>query len=351
MPRYAKTRKELFSRISRRLETNAALLERTGKPSLKQLKVFWIEANPNYSPSPFPSSGWEETERRFYVLPDPDEAKHIWLDATDERVWRAYTFGPREDIEAILKRKLLHRRGLDRVWLAEAFMERLRREHGYQDRGFRFYFRDTLSTAKNPSERPKFSAKFWLGEEIPAKQGRFLELAQEAFSKSSLRMGRESRDPSSRVSGLLLEVYAEGCMTVTTSDDPEEVLGLANEVGQRYREELGEMETQRLRSPRPIELNFGMTINLERFQNLIESGQGQTGLWMQRYEVEDGMHRYTGADLHTNELINLDVGPDYAYLVTQRKGCMNAAPRLMVVSAQRISGKTGLYYEGAPLFA
>jgi len=156
---------------------------------------------------------------------------------------------------------------------------------------------------------------------------------------------------SSRVSGLLLEVYAEGCMTVTTSDDPEEVLGLANEVGQRYREELGEMETQRLRSPRPIELNFGMTINLERFQNLIESGQGQTGLWMQRYEVEDGMHRYTGADLHTNELINLDVGPDYAYLVTQRKGCMNAAPRLMVVSAQRISGKTGLYYEGAPLFA
>lgn len=351
MAKLPKTRKELYSRIARRLETNAALLEKTGKPSHKQLKVFWIEANQNYSPSPSARYGWEETDRRFYILPDKDEAMHIWLDASDERVWRAYTFGPREKVDMVLKRKLLHRRGLDRVWLTEPFMERLRREHGYQDRGFRLHFRDSLSAARNLSERPRFSAKFWLGDEIPAKQERFVALAGETFSKSSLRMGRESRNPASQVSGLLTEIYAEGSMTITTSEDPEEVLGLANEVGRRYASELAEMETLRLRSPRPVELSFGMNINLERFQNLVENGQGQTRLWMQRYEAEDGMHRYAGTDLHTNELINLDVGPDYAYLTTQRHGCMNAAPRLMTISAQRISGKTSLFYEGVPLFA
>jgi hypothetical protein len=30
---------------------------------------------------------------------------------------------------------------------------------------------------------------------------------------------------------------------------------------------------------------------------------------------------------------------------------MNAAPRLMTISAQRLSGKTDLYYEGEQLFA
>ena len=164
-------------------------------------------------------------------------------------------------------------------------------------------------------------------------------------------MGRESHRPDSRVSGLLIEVYAAGSMTVTASEDPEEVLGLASEIGQSYRKDLTEMETRRLRSPRPVELNFGMPIDLERFQNLVEAGQGQARLWMQRYDVEDGLHRYTGVDLHTNEFLNLDVGSDYAYLVTQRHGCMNVAPRLMTISAERISGKTSLFYEGVPLFA
>lgn len=348
---YPKTRKELFSHVARRLEANTAIVERTGKPSRKQLKVFWLEVNPKYSPLPSAGSGWEETERRFYVLQDRDEAKRLWLEASDERIWRIYTFGPRDEVEQIIKRKLLSRRGLDRVWLAEPFMEKLRKEHGYQDRGFRLYFHDTLSSAKNPSERPKFSAKFWLGEEVPSQQKRFLDSARQTFSRSSLRLGRESRNPVSRISGLLVEIYSEGCMTITTSEEPEEVLGLANEVGQRYREQLGELEGRRLQSPRPVELNFGMPVNLERFQSLVESGQGQAGLWMQRYAVDGEMHRYTGTDLHTSELINLDVGQDYAYLVTQKGGCMNAAPRLMTISAQRLSGKTGLFYEGVPLFA
>src|SRR3989442_13291625 len=189
MARFPKTRKELFSRIARRLEANTALVERTGKPSLKQLKIFWIEVNPNYSPTPSPTAGWEETDRRFYVLPDKDETRNLWLDAADERVWRVYSFGPRDEIDRVLRRKLLHRRGVDRVWLAEPFLDKVRRQHGYQDRGFRLYFRDSLSTAKNPAERPKFSAKFWLGEEIPSQQGRFLATAQETFSKSSVRMG------------------------------------------------------------------------------------------------------------------------------------------------------------------
>ncbi len=352
MVRIAKTRTELFGQISRRLEANTELLRRTAgePPEARLLKVFWIEVNPDHTPSPQFTRAWRETDRRFFVFAR-NGSPTIWLDASDDRIWRAFSFGSTKRVDLILKRAFFRRRGFDRVWLTEPFLEKLRRSHGYQDRGFRLSFRDALSEAKNPSERPRFSAKFWLGEEIPEKQRRFLEAAREAFSKSSLRMGRESRRPDSRVSGLLVEAYARGSMTVTASEEPEEVLGLANEIGRGYRTELTEMESRRDKSSRPVELDFATTVNLERFQRLVEAGQGQTRLWMQRYEVEDGLHRYTGVDLHTNELINLDIGPDYAYLVTRRRGCMNAAPRLMTISAEGISGKTSLFYEGVPLFA
>jgi hypothetical protein len=348
-----RTRKDLASFISDRLTTNREAQVTTGKYRVHQLKVFWVEVNPEHRPTSGFSSEWLLTDHDFLVHPgtSPDGDETIWLDIGNPRIWYAFSFARRERVEKVLRDEILQITGLDRVWLTEQFMDRVKKAHSYQGRGFGIFFRDSLADTPIPYERPRFSAKFWLGPSIPEGHQEFLSVAEGTFSKSSVRLGRPSVDPDSKVSGLLMELYAEGSLTINISEDPEEVLGLVREVGEDYARELATMEASRQRTPRPIELRFRQSINLDRFQRLVQTGVGKTRLWMQEYEKDDGLRRYVGVDLHTKELINLDVAEEYAYLTTESDGCMNAAPRLMTLSAQRLSGKTELFYEGAQLFA
>jgi len=354
MSTYPRTRKELFAAISDRLGDNQKLLETTGKPSLQQLKVFWLEVNREYSPRPAPGSPWEPTESRFYTRLDTSQEtqNHMWLDATNDRIWYVYTFADRKFASSVIQSELTSQRGVDRVWLAEDFLESIRQRKGYQGRGFGFSFKGILARESSEEELPRFSAKFWLGSTEPTpEQNAFLALAKETFSAASLRMGRSSSNPNFGGSGVLLEVFARGHMTVTTSEDPEEVIGLINEIGSTYASELGQIEARRLRFPRPVEFGFHTSLDLERFRGIVESGLGPTRLWLQRYEVDGDLHRYTGVDLHTNQLLNLDVAPSFGYLVVRKSGCMNAAPRLMTISTELLSSKTSMFFEGAQMFA
>jgi hypothetical protein len=349
----ARSRREFFESVERHLGANQELLEATGKASSHQLKVFWLEVNSRHSPSPLRAEGWRVLEPGFFLWEDSVVGghNHIWLDASHERIWYVYTFGRRDEVEVILRRDLLSQRGVDQVWLAERFLESIQRHMGYTDRGFRFSFKGALYRDKGREDMPRFSGKFWLGNEVSVEQREFLQSAERTFSKSSLRMGRLTRRPESDGTGVLMEVYARGHMTVTTSEDTDEVLGLINQIGTSYSHELNELETRRSRFPRPVEYKFGMKVDRERFRAQVESGVGPTKLWMQKYSEEEGLDRYTGVDLHTNDLVNLDLAESYGYLVGERGGCMNAAPRIMTLSAEFLSGKTDMYYEGAQLFA
>jgi hypothetical protein len=348
----ARTRQEFFDTVQRRLGENHELLQSTGKPSSNQFKVFWLEVNSKHSPTPTPTRLWRKLEAGFFFRVDgtPDGQNRLWLDTSSDRIWYVYTFGRRTEVEAILRRDLLSQRGVDRVWLAERFLEAVQKRHGYTGRGFRFSFRGALYGSRGQEDMPRFSGKFWLGNEVSEEQRRFLGLAETTFSKSSLRMGRLAHADTAGT-GVLLEVYARGHMTVTTSEDTDEVLGLINQIGTTYVGELERLEAKREKFPRPVEYKFGMKLDLERFRAQVESGVGPTKLWMQRYSQEDGLDRYTGVDLHTNDLVNLDLADTYGYLVGRPEGCMNAAPRMMTLSAEFLSGKTDMYYEGAQLFA
>ncbi|MDE1820870.1 MAG: hypothetical protein KGJ23_12645 [Euryarchaeota archaeon] len=339
-----RTRRELFAEVSRRLES--------GGFGQQQLKVYWLEVNQKFSPAPRQNAGWALGEKDFYYrrgIEDTD-ASPLWLDAANPRIWYVYTFQSRERTEKVVKDDLLSQRGVDRVWLPESFLERVRRRSGFEGRGFRFSFMGLLAKGRTLDDLPSFSGKFWLGSDLPQRQIDFVRAAEQTFTKSSLRMSRPSRSPDIG-SRLLLELYGRGHMTVAASEDPEEILTLVNEIGSSYSGELGEMENRRLAFPRPIEFKFKTELNLERFQELVESGIGDPRLWMQRYEVDGGLHRYTGVDLHTSELVDLDIAEAYAYLGVNRGGCMNAAPRLMTVSSTNLSSRTEMFYEGAPLFA
>jgi hypothetical protein len=347
------SRKGFFELVDLRLGQNQELLETTGKVSSSQLKVFWLEADPRYNPAPPVTTGWRTLEPHFffYEQPGTQGRNQIWLDTANDRIWYAYTFGTRDEVESILRRDLLSQRGVDRAWLAERFLEGVQKRAGYTDRGFRFSFKGALYKDKDPEGMPRFSGKFWLGNQVSPEQKAFLRASQETFSKSSLRMGRRPLESEAAGTGLLIEVYARGHMTVTTCDDTEEILGLINEIGSNYTQDLRELERRRAEFPRPVEYRFGMKLDIERFRAQVESGVGPTKLWMQEYAEEDGLHRFVGVDLHTNDLLNLDLADSYGYLVGSPEACMNAAPRLMTLSAEFLSGKTDMYYEGAQLFA
>lgn len=348
MTEVPRTRKEFFQSLNEKLTTQSA--------DQFHFKAFWLEVNSKLHPTLAPRDGWEQVERGFYIWrqqgPESTEPVVVWMDTSSPRIWVAYSFGSRKQIEKVLRTTVLRQKGVDRVWLPEPFLENLMKRNGYTDRGFRFSFIDSLAKPSVQKELPRFSAKFWIGDSpLPDAHQSFVSVASQTFTKSSLRMGRSPPDGEAGRSGLLLEVYSRGHMTVSSSDDPEEIQSLIGDIGETYAGSLGSLEARRIDFPRVVDFKFHTKLNLRRFQEMIESGVGPTRLWMQKYDTDGDLQRYVGVDLHTNDDVGLDIAESYAYLTVARNGCMNAAPRLMTLSSSRLSSRTDMSFEGVPLFA
>ena len=192
-----RTRKELASFISDRLTTNREAQEKTGKYRVHRLKVFWLEVNHEHHPSAAFSTGWTTTDRDFHVFAAmfPRRiARSGWTLAVPGYGTRSASHAASK-WSGTLRTQMLTFAGIDRVWLTEQFMEHVKKVHSYQGRGFGIFFRDSLAESPVPYERPRFSAKFWLGPSIPDRHKAFLDSAEETFSRSSLRLGRPSEDP------------------------------------------------------------------------------------------------------------------------------------------------------------
>jgi 2-hydroxy-3-keto-5-methylthiopentenyl-1-phosphate phosphatase len=345
MPRIAE-RKELFTLLSSVCESNRSYFSRFGRWLQPQIKVFWLEINDQHVDSIIESSGMSRLDNALYEISFLDEV--FWIDTSDKRIWQIFTLAETDKTNKMIREKFLKQRGADRIWLTENFMNGIRRRLNYNDRGFGIKFKDILTPDEDSSD---FSAKFWIGKSSTEKQERFLGNAKETFSISSIRFGRRESLDKKALSGELYELYYSGHLTVTTSDDIENVVHVINTIRNSYKEQLIELEKQNNIKPTHVDINFSDCINTEGFDVITNTGVRQLKLWLQQYQKEDTITRYSGVDLHTGDFLYLDLADEYSYIFPSKNACMNVAPRFGTLTARYMSLSVQIFHDGVELFA
>ncbi|VVB95356.1 Uncharacterised protein [uncultured archaeon] len=340
-----KSRKELFALLQAVCEDNREYYSRFGRWVRPQIKVLWLEVNEHYVTSTLGLSGAVHIDKDLFSLYYDEE--FYWIDTGNRRIWQIFTFAQTKTALKALKSIFLSKKGVDRMWALESFMFKVQDEFRYSNRGLGIRFKDTL-TSEEP--RSNFSAKLWIGRSPSESQQRLYDVANETFSKSSIRFGKNWSDDDKKMSGELYELFSEGHMTVNTCDDIENFIELISYIKNTYLKELEVMEKERKKRPSFIETAFSEKINKEDFRRIAFSGIGDMHLWLEPYEIHDDLIRYSGVDTHTGDFLTLDFGDDYAYISNQVNGCMNVAPRFGTLSAHHLSSGVKIFFEGVPLF-
>lgn len=340
-----KNRKELFALMQAICEDNREYYSRFGRWIRPQIKVFWLEVNERYIESTLQSSGAQHIDKELFLLQYEDEP--YWIDTGNKRIWQIFSVAETKNTEKMLRSLFLGKKGVDKLWAPESFMLKAQDEFGYTNRGFGIRFKDTL-TMKEP--KSNFSAKLWIGRNPSENQQRLYNVANETFSKSSIRFGKNWSDDENHMSGELYELFYDGHMTVNTCDDFENFIEFISYIRNTYLGELNFMERERKKKPSFVETTFSENVNKSDFNRIVFSGTGHMNLWLEPYEIQDDIIRYSGADIHTGDFLTLDLCDNYAYISNQLNGCMNVAPRFGCLSARHLSSETKIYFDGVPLF-
>lgn len=339
-----KERKELFGLLSAVVSNNRDYYSRYGVWNYPQIKVFWIEVNTKLLPS-FPN-GLERVDKDLYELSYKDHT--YWIDTHDSRIWEIITFAPTNKTNSMIRNVFLKLKGIDRLWFTEKFMRSIQKNMGYDDRGFGIKFRDILTEG---NEYSSFSAKFWIGKSSPEKQIEFLKNAQTSFSMSNIRFGKSKEVEHEVLSSELYELSYNGHITITTSDDIENVFNVISTIEERYKKNLLFLEREAKKKPVVVEVTFTDLIKLQSFNAITAYGNRNLRLWLHPYEIDGELHRYSGVDLHTGDFIYLDLAESYSYISAGKDACMNVAPRFGTLSSRYLSSNSELFYDGVELFA
>ena len=340
-----KSRKELFSLLQSVCEDNREFYSRFGRWTRPQIKVLWLEVNERFMKSTIELSGATYIDKDLFSLNYENE--QYWIDTSSKRIWQIFCLSQTKDALTMLKYLFLERKGVDNLWAIESFMVKTQNEFRYTNRGFGIRFKDTL-TKKEP--KSKFSAKLWIGRNPSPNQQLLFKVANETFSKSSIRFGKNWSSDGRNISGELYEMFSDGHLTVNTCDDFENFIELISFIKKSYLNELEMIEKNRAKKPLFIETIFSEKINKDDFNRITLSGTGKMNLWLEPYEVNGDFTRYSGVDLHTGDFLTIDFGDDYAYISNQKNGCMNIAPRFGSLSARHLSSEVKIFFDGVPLF-
>lgn len=197
-----KNRKELFALMQAICEDNREYYSRFGRWIRPQIKVFWLEVNERYIESTLQSSGAQHIDKELFLLQYEDEP--YWIDTGNKRIWQIFSVAETKNTEKMLRSLFLGKKGVDKLWAPESFMLKAQDEFGYTNRGFGIRFKDTL-TMKEP--KSNFSAKLWIGRNPSENQQRLYNVANETFSKSSIRFGKNWSDDENHMSGELYELF------------------------------------------------------------------------------------------------------------------------------------------------
>lgn len=333
-------RKELYSLLTSIGNSDVSLYSKYGPWTNPQIKVFWLEVDEKALSRVVDISGMEPIDRNLYGFKYRND--QFWIDTRNSRIWEIFTLSTTEATNAMIKRNFTNNLGVDRTWFTQRFMTGIEKRTGFVNRGFGIKYRDIFSPR---NDRTDFSAKFWIGKNNV--QDDLLERIKERFSISSTRFGKSEHGRP----GQLYELFYNGHMTISASDDMEETFFLISTIGDHYSSSLRDLEKRNMERPTFVEVTFSSKIDREGFDSISQTGRGEMKLWLQQYGMENDLSRYSGVDLHTGDFVQIDMADKFSYISTEQKGCMNIAPRFGTLSSRYLSTMSTLYHDGVEIFA
>lgn len=303
------------------------------------LKVQLVETNTEDIPPIKGCSDWRPLEEtsRWYVCDGPDG--FFVLNKANDRIWALYSMLKVDPFVKTVDAWIAGNLMLDNCWISQGNMQRTMGELNWSESGIGLRFEDRIAKG---SSRTSLSIKAWYGDD--ADVGDLFSDARERFSVNSLRMRSSSDDETTS------EWYTDGRITFNSSEDVDTVLYAVGDVCNRYYRELDEATQLRDSEKGSFEFTFSRDVNLDRYEAGVSKGMSDLKLWMVKTEDDGDFKRFKGVDTHTWDTVFLDLGPNYAYMAVPGKGCVNAAPRLVAVQGETVTGRTKVYYNGSEIF-
>lgn len=313
----------------------------------KNLKAYMIESHRKIQETQIDNytiwKKFEDVDTWYYSVDNETSSKFFVIDATSSRVWILYSILNVNEVDKIVKKLVKLTPKLDHCWLSRGFLESFKKQIGWKEKGIGLKYRNILSDQDN---RATLSLKAWYGSNRIKGWDEFIEQAKEQVTISSIRW-KKIIEGQTRITS---EWYNYGKVTITASEDIEETLMAITSMARRYEKSLIEATKLRDESFGAFELNFTQHIDLESFSEAVSMGKSAMNLWLTETESEFDFKRFRGVDMHTWDVVFLDLGVDYAYLTIPGKGCVNAAPRIATIQAENTAGKTDIYFNGDEIF-
>lgn len=329
------------------LEGNKESLSLFGATYFTQLKAYLIESNLQARDLPFAPNGvWESLDApHWYVNRGGDAPGTLFLDTSRERVWLLYSLLKAEESDDVISKWISSIKGLDRCWLSYNHLMHYKKIESWVEKGIGLNFADGLAPR---ADAGKFSMKAWYSEKEPIPGiYEFLQRAKDQIAINSVRWQKKV----GRTVDLSEEWYNNGKVTVNQAIDVDEVMLSISDMANIYEDSLFEATINRDNKLCAFELNFSKTLDLKAFSDAVAVGKSGMNLWLTEIESESDFKRFKGVDMHTWDIIFMDVGPDYAYLTIPGDGCVNAAPRIATVQGEDNAGKTSIFFDGVEMFA
>jgi len=308
----------------------------------KKLKSYLIESNIGQvnSDSIKGLFGIENTEdSSLKILKAQISEKTIlkfYLDIDDNRFWKLHSLYDSTITEQVI-RKLVEQNGsnLDFVWMCSTLLEKYM---GYgENTGFGIKFKNKFIKEDNEEIMKDVSMRFWGGG---AK-----EVVDDLRNNPRLKRGinLSAIGLNHKIEGGFAKenISNFGRFTVMKGNSVDSHFNIVqkikndysstlNLIEDKYRIKLEKKEIGFKQSGSPIYIDFKESIeDVDEFVDKMVSSTNPFRLSGVKRKVDTNFHRVFGIDLHTNDLVNLEVTPDWMTIYLSSKSCGNVVTRLL----------------------
>ncbi len=261
---------------------------------------------------------------------------NFYLDIDDKRFWKLHSFYDSKTTHHIIK-KLVENNGsnLDYLWLASSLLEKYM---GFgRNTGFGIKFQNKFNIKDDDEVMKDVSMRFWGGgakevitdlrENPRLKQGVSLSAiglnysVEEGFTKENIsNFGRFTVMKGNSVDSHFNIIYK-------IKEDYSKKLAL---IESKYRFSMEKNKCGLKLSGTPIYIDFLKPLeDVGHFVDVLVSSKNPFRIFGVKQMENKDFIRVFGADLHTNDLVNMEITPNWMSIYLNSKSCGNVVTRLV----------------------
>jgi len=264
------------------------------------------------------------------------ETLNFYLDVEDKRFWKLYSLYDSGLTEQFIK-KLVEQNNskLDYLWMCSTLLEKYMRY--WRNTGFGVKFKIKFLTKENEEEIKDVSMRFWGGNTQEVINNlRESTLLKKGINLSAVGLNHEVEGGYTKEN-----ITSLGRFTVMRGNSIDSHFNLLqkikndyskiiNIIESKYRMGYEEKENKLKLSGSPLYIDFSNPLeDVGKFVDIMVSSINPFRLSGVKRMVDNNFVRVFGIDLHTNDLINMEITPNWMAIYLKSNSCGNVITRLV----------------------